>query len=75
MITHLAKGDTALSVTLTAVNSLLTIITIPFIVQFALSEFMSDDSVVESPVVKFGRDIVCCHFDSISNRNACEEEE
>jgi BASS family bile acid:Na+ symporter len=35
----LAKGDLALSVSLTAVASLLTIITIPFIIQFAMTEF------------------------------------
>lgn len=39
LLTHLAKGDLALSVSLTAVASLLTIITIPFIMQFALAEF------------------------------------
>lgn len=39
LISHLAKGDTALSVSLTAVASLVTIITIPLIIQFALSHF------------------------------------
>ncbi len=39
VIAHLAKGDTALSVTLTAISSIITIITIPFIIQFALLEF------------------------------------
>ena len=39
LLTHLAKGDLALSVTLTAISSLLSIITIPIIVQFALSHF------------------------------------
>ncbi len=34
LITHLAKGDTALSVTLTAISSFITILTIPFIVNF-----------------------------------------
>ncbi len=42
VIAHLAKGDTALSVTLTAVSSVITIITIPFIVQFALLEFLGE---------------------------------
>lgn len=40
LITHLAKGDTALSVSLTAVASLLTIITIPLIISFSLAHFM-----------------------------------
>lgn len=39
LLTHLAKGDLALSVTLTAISSLLAIITIPIIVQFALAHF------------------------------------
>ena len=36
LITHLAKGDTALSVSLTAISSLLTLITIPFIINLGL---------------------------------------
>jgi len=46
LISHLAKGDTALSVTLTAVASLVTIITIPLIVQFALSKFQGNEQQV-----------------------------
>jgi BASS family bile acid:Na+ symporter len=49
LVTHLAKGDTALSVTLTAVNSIVTILTIPIIVNFALAEFSSGEEVA-SPV-------------------------
>lgn len=40
LYSHLAKGDVALNVTLTAFNSLLTIFTIPLIVNFSLSHFM-----------------------------------
>lgn len=50
LVTHLAKGDTALSVTLTAVNSVVTIITIPIIVNFALGEFTSSGDEIVSPV-------------------------
>lgn len=39
LLTHLAKGDLALSVSLTAISSVLSIITIPIIVQFALQYF------------------------------------
>ena len=39
LIAHLAKGDTALSVNLTAMSSFATILTIPFIVNFALIHF------------------------------------
>lgn len=49
LITHLAKADTALSVTLTAINSLITIITIPLITTFALSAFLGENSTVEAP--------------------------
>ena len=53
LITYLAKGDTALSVTLTAVNSIITIITIPLIVNFGLSEYMSDASFqIDAPIGK-----------------------
>lgn len=50
LVTHLAKGDTALSVTLTAVNSVVTIITIPIIVNFALGEFTSSGDEIVSPI-------------------------
>ncbi|GGW23461.1 bile acid:sodium symporter family protein [Arenibacter certesii] len=46
MLSYLAKGDLALSVSLTAVSSLLTIITIPIIVQFALIEFANQSLAV-----------------------------
>ena len=40
LMTHLAKGDTALSVSLTAVISLLGVVTLPVIVGFAITNFM-----------------------------------
>lgn len=40
LITHLAKGDAALSVTLTAISSMVTVITIPLIVNFAIVYFI-----------------------------------
>jgi BASS family bile acid:Na+ symporter len=40
MITHLARGDVALSVTLTAITSLAGMMTIPFITALALDHFM-----------------------------------
>lgn len=46
MLTYMAKGDLALSVSLTAVASLLTIFTIPVIVQFALVEFSDQNLTV-----------------------------
>jgi BASS family bile acid:Na+ symporter len=52
LITHLAKGDTALSVSLTAVNSLITIFTIPFIVNFALVQFMAEGQMIQLDISK-----------------------
>ncbi len=46
MLTFLAKGDLALSVSLTAVASVLTIFTIPLIVQFAVQEFSNESQAI-----------------------------
>ena len=42
LFSHLAKGDVALNITLTAVNSVLSLATLPFIVNFAQRAFMGD---------------------------------
>lgn len=42
LIAHLSKGDTALSITLTACSSLITIFTIPFILNFSLAHLMGE---------------------------------
>jgi bile acid:Na+ symporter, BASS family len=47
LITHLAKGDTALSITLTAFSSLITVVTIPFVVNFAILYFIPSGEVQE----------------------------
>ncbi len=47
LITHLAKGDTGLSISLTTANSLITIFTIPFVVDFALTQFLDVDDMVQ----------------------------
>ncbi|MDP2686399.1 MAG: bile acid:sodium symporter family protein [Aequorivita sp.] len=51
LISHLAKADLALSVTLTAFSSLITILTIPFIVNFSLEYFLGVGQVVELNVL------------------------
>jgi BASS family bile acid:Na+ symporter len=51
LITHLAKGDTALSVTLTALSSFITILTIPFIVNFALEHFLEKGEMIQLDVM------------------------
>ena len=52
LIAHLAKGDTALSVTLTALSSFITILTIPFIVNFALVRFAGEGQIVKLNVLE-----------------------
>ena len=52
LITHLAKGDIALSVTLTALSSFITILTIPFIVNFALTHFLDEGQMIRLDVVE-----------------------
>ncbi|MFZ9982336.1 MAG: bile acid:sodium symporter family protein [Cyclobacteriaceae bacterium] len=39
LYSHLSKGDVALNITLTAVNSVLTLFSLPFIVEFSLAQF------------------------------------
>jgi BASS family bile acid:Na+ symporter len=46
LITYLAKGDAGLSISLTTVNSLITIFTIPFVVDFALTQFLDANEMV-----------------------------
>jgi BASS family bile acid:Na+ symporter len=46
LYSHLAKGDVALNISLTAVNSVLTLFTLPFIVNFSIEYFMQSGQVV-----------------------------
>lgn len=46
IISHLSKGDTALSVTLTAVSSVITVFTIPLIVGASIQHFMLEDAAI-----------------------------
>lgn len=46
LFSHLAKGDVALNVTLTAVNSILTLVTLPFIVNASIHYFMQSSQVI-----------------------------
>ena len=52
LIAHLAKGNLALSVSLTALSSLITVISIPYIVNFATSEFMEEGMTVQLNIVE-----------------------
>ncbi|UZE94804.1 bile acid:sodium symporter family protein [Alkalimarinus alittae] len=50
LIVYLARGDVALSVTLTAISSCITVLTIPFIVNFALFRFMGATEETALPI-------------------------
>jgi BASS family bile acid:Na+ symporter len=50
MITHLARGDTCLSITLTALTSLLSFVTVPLIVGLSLVHFLGQTGKVGYPV-------------------------
>lgn len=52
LFSHLANGDTALSITLTAISSMITIVTIPLIVNFSLNHFMASDQQIPVDVLK-----------------------
>lgn len=52
LYSHLAHGDVALNITLTAVNSVLAILTLPLIVNLALAHFMGDDKTLP---LQFGK--------------------
>jgi bile acid:Na+ symporter, BASS family len=50
LITYLAKGDIALSVTLTAFSTLIAMFTIPFVVNFSIQQFMPAGQTVTLPL-------------------------
>lgn len=50
LISHISKGDTALSITLTAISSLIAVITIPLIVNFSLAYFLQQGDYIPLPV-------------------------
>ncbi len=52
LISHLAKGDTALSISLTAISSLITVVSIPLIVGFSMNYFLAANQIIELPVIK-----------------------
>ena len=50
LITHLAKGDTALSVTLTALSSFITIVSIPVVINIGLETFLGSGNTIQLDV-------------------------
>ena len=57
LLTHLARGDTALSISLTAVTSVAAVITVPFVVDLAMARFMHSAAGVEFPLLKMVRGV------------------
>ncbi|MFS4416557.1 bile acid:sodium symporter family protein [Maribacter sp. 2307ULW6-5] len=52
LITHLANGDTALSVSLTAACSFITLLTIPFLINLGLQQVLGEGTVIQLNVVQ-----------------------
>lgn len=52
VFSHLAKGDVALNITLTAINSVLALFALPLIVQWSMQYFLGSDASVPPPVQK-----------------------
>lgn len=52
LFSHIARGDVALNVTLTAINSLLALLTLPLWTALALSFFLGDEASVPPPIGK-----------------------
>jgi bile acid:Na+ symporter, BASS family len=57
LITHLARGAAALSVTLTAISSLVALVSMPIVVQVALQHFLATDQTVAFSVAKLVRGV------------------
>lgn len=55
IISHLSRGDTALSVTLTAISSVITVFTIPLVVGSSMAHFMGDQAAIQLP---FGKSMI-----------------
>ncbi len=49
---HLARGDVALNITLTAINSLLALLTLPVIISYSMQYFLGADQYIPPPFKK-----------------------
>ncbi len=50
LISHISKGDTALSITLTAISSFIVVLTIPLVVNFSMKYFLQHGEYIPLPV-------------------------
>ena len=58
MVTHLARGETALSISLSALTSLFAFVTVPLVVGLSLSHFMGESSAVRVPAAQLAVGLV-----------------
>ena len=58
LITYVAKGDIALSITLTAIASIVTVFSIPFVLNHAFEVFMDDGETIHLDVLRTIRDLM-----------------
>ena len=52
MITYLVKGNVALSIALTAISSLVTVFTIPLVINLAMQNFMGEAAALQFSFVE-----------------------
>jgi len=52
MVTYLVRGNVALSITLTAISSFITVFTIPLVVNLAMQKFMGEGVALQLPFLK-----------------------
>lgn len=52
VISYLVRGNVALSITLTAISSIITIFTIPLVINLGMQTFMATDTALQLPLLK-----------------------
>ena len=52
VISYLVRGNVALSITLTAISSLITIVTIPLVINLGMQTFMTTEIALQLPILK-----------------------
>lgn len=57
LLNHLLRGNVALSISLTSVNSIITLVTIPLITNLALYHYMGETVAIELPVLKTVKEV------------------
>ncbi|QUS61076.1 bile acid:sodium symporter [Synechocystis sp. PCC 7339] len=71
IITYLLKGNVALSITLTAISSLITIITIPLVINLAANYFMGEQFALQLPFFQTVLQIAAITIIPVSLGMAC----